>query len=455
MIATFKGMGRVALVLVGLLAGVGLFLLFMANRQVPGHGLAEAQAPVLTVIEVQPLPFRFEARGQGVARPAETWQATANVPGRVLERHPRLESGTLLPAGALLLALDPSRFDLAIAEAGAELASLGAEQSQIDTEEDNTRRLLDLERERLALAEKELARIERLMEGGSVSRSLRDEQRRATLAQRQAVAALENQLALIPPRREVLKAQTARAATRLDQARQDLADTRFVAPYDLRIDEVEIELHQYAAAGQRLFSAYSIAAAEVEAHVPLPMLRRLIGGALRADPPPDALDIGARLDFSAIDAEVRLAGIDEVRWPARVTRIASGLDPATRTVRVVVAVDAPYEKLAPPARPALQPGMYVQVRLSAASPLPLLALPSTAVHGQDVYRVDEQGRLERRPVTVAFVQHDLAVVEAGLDPGDRVIVDDPVPALEGMALTPRRDLALEQALQDTARGERP
>lgn len=442
---TFAGIGT----------GVLLLIVLVANRQTPGHGEVEPRVPTLSVIEVHPQVFVMEARGHGITRPAETWQAIANVAGRVVERHPDLESGNLLQEGTLLLALDPSRYELVIAEAEADLAALSAEQAQLDTEQRNTGRLLALEQERLALAEQELARIEQLVKQGSISRSRRDEQRRATVGQRQSVAALENQLALLPGRRDTLQAQMARTETRLAQARQDLADTRFEAPYDLRVGEVEVELHQHAAVGQKLFRADSIEAAEVEAHIPLPMLRRLMGNVLRTASPGDVLDLGERLDFSAIEAQVYLAGVDDIRWPARVTRVSSGLDPVTRAARVVVTVDEPYARVAPPERPALQPGMYVQVRLTVISEEPRLVIPAPAVHAGEVYRVSEDNRLVRQPVTVAFEQHDLAVIGEGLSPGDRVIVDDPVPALDGMILEPRRDTALEQQLQARARGETP
>lgn len=192
----FRNLSRGFLALAGLAAGLILAVLFVLTGRGPGHDETASRVPTLGVIEVRALDFRLEARGHGVARPAETWQATANVPGRVVKRHPGLESGTLLPEGTLLLALDPSRYELAIAEAEAELSSLSAEQEQLDREEANTRRLLELERERLELAEQELERIESLVSTGSVSRSRHDEQRRATVAQRQAVASLENTLGI-------------------------------------------------------------------------------------------------------------------------------------------------------------------------------------------------------------------------------------------------------------------
>ncbi|MDZ7811509.1 MAG: hypothetical protein U5L11_17460 [Arhodomonas sp.] len=271
---------RAGLVLVGLLAGAGLLALALLHRETPQRGAVAADAPAVTVIEVAPARFRLEARGYGVARAAERWHATANVGGRVVERHARLESGNILAEGTQLLALDPTRYQLAIADAEAEIASLDAELEQLDTEEANTRSLLGLERERLALAEEELSRIERLAEQGSVSRSQRDEQRRATIAQRQAVAKLDNELSLIPVRRNRLEAQRERARTRVQQAREDLEDTRFTAPYDLRVSAVEVERHDQVSPGQVLFEADSVAATEVEAHIQLPMLRRLMGGLL-------------------------------------------------------------------------------------------------------------------------------------------------------------------------------
>jgi hypothetical protein len=45
------------------------------------------------------------------------------------------------------------------------------------------------------------------------------------------------------------------------------------------------------------------------------------------------------------------------------------------------------------------------------------------------------------------------VIGAGLAPGDLLIVDDPVPPLDGMAIRPRRDEMLEQQLQTRALGE--
>lgn len=439
MIGLNQRLGRFLAVVIGLAIGAALLVFFVVNRQAPEHSDSPPAPKVVAVIEAQPLAFRLEARGHGVARPAETWQAVANVSGRVVERHPHLESGTLLREGTLLLALDPSRYELAIAEAEAEL-------TQLEAEEANTRRLLDLERQALDLAEQELSRIERLAATGAVSTSQRDAQRRSTVGQRQAVATLENTLALLPAQRE-------RASVRLAQARRDLADTRFEAPYDLRLGEVDVELHQFVGAGQRLFEADSLAAAEVEARLPFSMVRRLLGSVAPVELEPGTLDLTERIDLDSIDAELELVGAPGVSWEGRVVRVASGLDPATRAVRVVVRVEEPWRDARPPDHPPLQRDMYTRVRLSTSSPVAQLLVPASALHQGELYLADEHDRLVRRPVSVAFQQGDLAVIESGLTPGERVIVDDLQPAIEGMALAPRRDVTLEARLTARALGE--
>ncbi len=74
------------------------------------------------------------------------------------------------------------------------------------------------------------------------------------------------------------------------------------------------------------------------------------------------------------------------------------------------------------------------------------------MHDGEVYRVTGEDRLDRQPVEVAFRQSDLAVIAGGLSAGDRVIVDDPVPAIDGSPVLPRRDKALEEKLRARAGG---
>ncbi|THD70360.1 hypothetical protein E7681_18750 [Thalassobius vesicularis] len=66
-----------------------------------------------------------------------------------------------------MLRIDPADYELALAQARADLAAFNAESAQLATEAANTTRILELERERLALAETDLERIRTLTAQGT------------------------------------------------------------------------------------------------------------------------------------------------------------------------------------------------------------------------------------------------------------------------------------------------
>ena len=445
---------RALIVLAGLFVGISLFIVFKITQKGPAYDQSLNLAPTVTVLQVKAVDFRLQVQGFGVSRPAESWQAVANVSGRVVKTHPGLKSGVILPAGTELLVIDPSRYELTIAEANADLASLAAELAQLQTEKMNIVALLDLARQQLTLSEHELSRFEKLVGRDSVSKSGRDEKLRATVTQRQAVQSLENQLAVIPMRQSSLQAKKLRAQTKLQQAQQDLADTHFIAPYDLRMSQVAVEKHQYVSAGQKLFSADNIAKAEVEAQIPLTELRRLMAAvAIPPKPSQQTLDISERFNFKQIHSEVQLVGSETTTWSAKIARIASGLTPRTRSGRVVVEVNEPYRQATLPQRPALQPDMYLRVLLSVLNPQPLLVVPASVIHQGEVYLLGEGNHLVRRHVEVDFVQRDLAVISTGLQAGDYVIADDIPMAINGMSVSPKYGKALENKIKADALGE--
>jgi multidrug efflux pump subunit AcrA (membrane-fusion protein) len=119
------------------------------------------------------------------------------------------------------------------------------------------------------------------------------------------------------------------------------------------------------------------------------------------------------------------------------------LDPTTRTISVTVSVDEPYRNVVPGVRPALVHGMYCEVELKGM-PRKALPVPRSAVHGDLLYVVDGDGRLELRPVEVAWVQGNLAILEAGAEPGEKIVLSDVVPAIAGTQLLPQDD---EQAVR--------
>ncbi len=401
----------------------------------PGPAQVEGAAPALPVrvMTVTARDIRPTATAWGNLRAADTWVAVAEVQGEVIWRHPDLEPGRLIPEGTEVLRIDPADYELALAQAEADLAALAAEAAQLTAEAANTTRIVALERERLALAEADLARTRTLAEQGAVPQARADEAERATLLARRTVAELENALALIPSREARITAQAARTQAALDRARRSRDRTTLSAPFDLRVIEVSAERFQTVSPGQVLIRGDGIQAVEVVAHLPIDSFRRLVGAL------PGGLTLAEMMragPATRIDATLSPLSDRGQVWPGLVSRIEGALDARARTVPVVVTVDAPYAGADPPRRLPLVPNMQVQVSFAGAPLVGVIAIPEAALHVGMVRLVGPDDLLELRPVTVGFAQDGRVVLTDGLSPGDRVVLDDIAPAIPGMVLAP-------------------
>jgi RND family efflux transporter MFP subunit len=424
---------RIALFLIPIAVAIGIAVLFVSRA--PGPERADAAplgVPVRTIV-AETQAIRPVARGWGNASASRTWAAVAEVNGQIVFRHEDLESGRLITEGATVLEIDPSNYKLAIAQAEADLAALAAEKAQLDAEEDNTRRILALEEERLALAEAELARTRLLVDRGTVPETRADEQERSTLQIRRTVAELQNTIALLPSRRDRLEAQTARVEAALARARRDLEHTVIAAPIDIRVGAVEVQRFQYVNIGQRLLVGDGVAQAEVVAQVPLDSFVRLLGSA--HDENVAALSALREGPAARIEAALRLVSHPEQVWQGRVSRVEGALDPRARSVQVVVTVDDPYAGAAPPARLPLVPNMYLEATFTGPPLPPRVVVPEEALHRSNMVFVrDADGLLEIRRVRVAFRQDGIAVIAEGLAAGETVVLDDISPAIPGTPL---------------------
>ena len=405
--------------------------------------ISSAPGPVRVDGAVPALPVRVITATSEIIRPnvnvwgnlraAETWVAVSEVQGEVIWRHPDLEPGRLVPAGTEVLRIDPADYELALAQARADLAAFNAESAQLATEAANTTRILELERERLALAETDLERIRTLTAQGTVPQSRGDEAERATLLARRTVTELENSLALIPPREARIAAQIARSEAAIARALRALEQTGIRTPFDLRVTEVGAELFQTVAPGQVVIRANGIAAAEVVAHLPIDSFRGLLGDT------PDAISVSEMMramPFTQIDVVLSPLSDPSQMWSAHISRVEGALDARARTVPVVVAVDNPYAGANPPNRMPLVPNMQVLISFQGAPLTDAIVIPETALHGRMVRVVGPGGLLELRPVSVALSQNGRIVIADGIEPGEIVVIDDIAPAIPGMALTP-------------------
>jgi multidrug efflux system membrane fusion protein len=101
------------------------------------------------------------------------------------------------------------------------------------------------------------------------------------------------------------------------------------------------------------------------------------------------------------------------------TLVDNQIDPTTGTIRL--------KAVAANAQRRLWPGAFVAVRLLLTTRHDGVVVPAPAIlrgpQGAYVFRVTPDRTVEMRPVTVALVENDEALVETGLSEGDAVVVD--------------------------------
>jgi len=216
-----------------------------------------------------------------------------------------------------------------------------------------------------------------------------------------------------------------------------------------------VELAQYAQPGKVLAEAYDIGSSEILAQMPLSTMKPLFE---QGKGEPLATEVGTEMLRKALglSAVVRLnVGGETIEWKGRFSRPSEALDPQTGTVGMYVVVDDTYKQARIGVRPPLVKNMYCEVELKGRPMPKSVAIPRSALHQGIVYIVGPQNRLERRSVTVNYSQGNLVSLKKGITPGEKVIVTDIIPAIEGMLLAPQTDNDLLKSLIALATGEAP
>lgn len=426
------------------LLGVAVVVFELSTRDPPRLAEPAEVAKPVRVIPVEPVDFVPRALGYGYVQPGKVWEAVAEVSGKIVYRHPELERGRLLPQATEILRIDTADYELAVRRLEASKASDEAKLAEIDVRKANIESSLSIEHRALDLARQDLTRKRALFSKGNVSQSAVDQAEVDVLAQRQKVQELENDLALIPVERRVLEAELELAVAQLHEARLDLERTSIRLPFEGRVADVSVEETEFVNVGQTIATIDSIDVAEVTAQVALDRMPPLI---------PAGVDISnmSAEDLSTfprrwgLTSEARLASGDfAAAWPARFDRISDEIDPQTRTIGIIVAVDEPYRLAIPGQRPPLTKNMYVEVEIRGPVQPGQVVVPRVAVHRQPggparVYLAGPDDRLLSRAVDLGPEQGDLVVIRSGLAPGERLVISDLIPAIEGMLLIPVDD----------------
>lgn len=371
-------MGKLKIILpvVVLLLGITGTYALMVSKPVLEPDKPTAVIPVVTVITTQPETLQLNVASQGVIKPRHELDLSAEVSGKVLYLHKNFVTGGFFNKDEALVRIDTRDYDAAIVQAQAQIAE--------------AKRLLATE-----LAQAEQARTEWQALGKG---------------QPSALAMREPQLA---EARAKLKA----AESALIQAQIQLSRCEIRAPFTGRFASKAIALGHIIQKGEKLAQLYSTDIAEVRLPVPLEQLAFL----------EIALDENSQQNPVKVTLSAQLAGVKQ-NWQATIVRTESMVDQGTGVLYLVAEVNQQKQ-------PPLLNGLFVQADIQGKTLSNIFVLPQqamTAAH--TVLIVDKDQHLHSRQLEVLRTEQNRALIQNGLQAGERIVTSGIDLPIEGMTV---------------------
>ena len=437
--------------------GLALVITVILVKSKPAmqHVASEMPSKAVEVITARYIPFSTRITAYGNVEPAITLNGTAEVSGKISYIHPDLKAGETIPADTVVVRIDTKDYDVSLKQTEADLLASRAALKELEVEEKSTQRALKLAQKNLKVGEAEYARIKGVYEKKVVTKSALDAEEQKVILLRQSLEDLQGRIDSYESRRQSINSQIARAEQAVQNSETILGRTEVTLPFDARIGTVSVDKGEFVSVGSKLFEAVDLKGVEITAQLSLDSMRKLVShmeGAPAADEP--IIHTGGRInDRLNLSTRVRLTnGMPMATWEARVLRISDSIDATRQTLGLVVGVDDPYEKIIPGKRPPLIKGMYTAVDIFAPA-YPAMVVPRKAVHQGRVYIANNENRLEIRSIEVLLIQGELMVISSGIDQGERVIITDLIPVIEGMPLQVIPATEFEKEMKKRAVGE--
>ncbi|MCP3175839.1 efflux RND transporter periplasmic adaptor subunit [Desulfuromonas sp. KJ2020] len=346
------------------------------------------------LVEVQPVhigPQRTVIHAMGTVKPAREVTIMPQVSGEVIAINPHFMPGGMLAEGEEFLRIEPADYRIAVSQLESEVARVEAE--------------IQLEQGRQLVARREYELL-----GEEVSEE-------------------EKALMLRQPQLDTLKASLAAAAARLQQARLDLERTTMTSPFNAVVQTRHVNLGTRVTPATALVELAGTDAYWVELSVPVSQLRWI------------------KLPDRTGGKGSRVRIYDEAAWgkdlfrEGHVLRLAASVEPEGRMARLLVEVEDPLaRRQANAGRPRMLIDSYVRVEIVGSAVEAAAKIPRRLVRdGDTVWIMNEQDRLEIRPIEILFRGRDEVLVPQGLQEDERLVVTDLSAAVEDMRLRLQED----------------
>lgn len=356
----------------------------MVTKPQPEEKVAKPPIPVVKVIPVELDDVQLKVQSQGVFNPRYETRLVAQVSGQIVSLSDQFVRGGFVTQGQVLARIDPSDYESALIEAQANLASALA--------------ALEIEQAAGYVAEEEWKNIS---------------------------SAQPSALGLRRPQLKQEQARVKAATAMVKRAKRNLERTQIIAPFDALIEARQIGMGSYVGIGTEIGKLYNTSVGEVRLPIPTDQLQYL-----------EALGVNADVDLHS-----NFLG-QPITWQAKIARSEGVIDQQTRMSYLVAEVKLPYHTeshLHP-----LRFGTYLTAEIHG------MVLPNAITVGQHLVRhgkiatLDPQNKLKFKSVVVSRQQNREAVITAGLNEGERLIISALDYPVDGM------DLAMQSSQIDVS-----
>jgi len=367
----------------------------VANRPEPRTRPTFKATTAIDATRLKTQSYTVTLNTQGEVTPSTMGALVAEVAGSVVEISPDFVVGATFKKGDVLLQIDPRDYKISLTLAQADLANANA-----------------------LLAEEQARSKQAAIDWRKLGRQ-----------------GQPSELTLRKPQLAAAVAKVAGAKGQVERAELDLQRSQLVARYDGRILSKQASIGQYVNRGTVLGEIFSTDSAEIR--LPLTSAQLTHFDLQKSSSNKTPVTLSANVSGKMHE------------WQATLAR-TEGIDPASRQLYVVAAIDSPYELQTP-----LRKGQFVKAKLTGNTLDNVFVIPRAALREEkQVLLVDKFGTLIKRDVTVAWKDSEVAVIEDGLQPGDVLCLTTLGSVSEGMKVSATIDGEAPQT-ENRRGGNRP
>jgi RND family efflux transporter MFP subunit len=358
-----------------------------------------AMAPLVQVGPLTAQQRQVVVAAMGTVVAARRIDLKSRVAGEITALSEDFIEGGLLKKGAEILRIDPKDYELALAQKKRALADAQYE--------------FEIEQGYQAVARREWE----LLGGGGKEGDLNAD------------------LALRKPHLERARARIEAARAELEQARLDLERTVVRAPFNAIVLSKAVDVGARISTSETLAVLVDTDQFWVRVSVPLDQLQWV------------NLPTAASPDGAGASIRYR----DQYQRSARITKLLNDLGEAGQMARLIAIVDDPLSlENSDPSPPPLLLGEVVEVEITGDRIERAFAIPRKALRDEEaVWIMSAEGRLEIRPVSIAWRGEQTVLVTDGVTDGEHLILSDLAAPVAGMQVKLDQDPATGTPLTES------